>query len=112
MVLGTAVVAYAAATRVVHVVSGTTVAIWAIIDGAIRAATAGATNLLSGVVAATSYVRRLSCISAPADVDDGGVMALDEGGAACPSPSNELDSTTRHLRSWADAPMLTGLSSR
>jgi hypothetical protein len=55
---------------------------------------------------------RLSRISAPASADSGGVTTLSEGGAAGPLSSDELDSTTRRLLGWVDAPMLAGLSSR
>ena len=61
---------------------------------------------------AASHICHLSCISAPIDVDNGGVTTLGEGGAACPSSFDELDSTTCRLRGWANTPMLIDLSSQ
>ena len=97
VVSGTVVVAYAAATGLICVVSGTAIAVRTIVDGTTRDAAVGVARVLSGIVAATSCIRRLSGVSAPTGADDRGVMALGEGGAACPSSSDDLDSTTCHL---------------
>ena len=100
-----------AATGVVHVVSGTALAVRAIVDGTTRAAAADAAHVLLGVVAIAPRVCCLSCVSAPASADGGSVMALGEGGAACSSSFDELDITTYCLQGCADMPMVTSLSS-
>ena len=92
-------------------VSGTTVAVQVVVDGTTRVAAAGATHVLSCIIAAASHVHCLSRVSTPAGADGGGVMALDEGDAACPSSSDKLNNTTHRLRGWVDALMLISLSS-
>ena len=97
MVLGTLMASYAAATRVIYAVLGTTIVAWAIAAGATRAAATGVARVLSGTDIVVSRIRHLSRIFVLADANDGGITTLGEGGATGSSSSDELDTHIYHV---------------
>ena len=62
------------------------------------ASAANDAQTLPGTVAMACHVCRISRVLAPAGTDGGGVVSLEDGGAANPSSSDELETTICHLR--------------
>jgi len=100
VVSGTTVAAYAVTTGGVTMISGASASAQAIDAGAARVVATDDAQTPPGIVAVACRVRRISWVSAPAGMAGGGVLSLGDGGAANPSSSDELETTIHHL--WGE----------
>ena len=90
--------AYAVTTGGVTVIPGALAGAQAIDIGATRVIPVDDARTLPGVVAMACHVRHVSWVSAPASKTGGGVASLEDGGAANPSSSNELETSICRLQ--------------